>query len=252
MKRLTEKEEQNRKQRELFSKCVFLLNRETPIYILQHLILSLGGKFATEEDTDFLAKNKITHHVIDRPLSGKLDSTRDYVQPQWIADSMNNLFLLPTQSYRPGVPPPPHLSPFVENAKEGYIPTRQKEINQLKGEVVDDLSDDEEESEEEAPVPPKKETKTLSKQEPVKTSSKGDADSSSDEDDVIQEKKAKALKNEKLKKDLKKEQEELGKILMSKKQRQLLEKAEQSNRTKKDQAQKLKEKRKIIEQKKKQ
>jgi hypothetical protein len=34
MRSLTQKEEQNRKQRELFSKCVFLLNRETPIYIL--------------------------------------------------------------------------------------------------------------------------------------------------------------------------------------------------------------------------
>lgn len=124
MRSLTQKEEQNRKQRELFSKCVFLLNRETPIYILQHLILSFGGSFATEEDTDFLAKHKVTHHVIDRPITGKLDSTRDYVQPQWIADSLNNLFLLPSQSYRPGVPPPPHLSPFVDNAKEGYIPTR--------------------------------------------------------------------------------------------------------------------------------
>jgi hypothetical protein len=81
MKSLTQKEEQNRKQRELFSKCVFLLNRETPIYILQHLILSLGGQFATEDDTDFLAKHKVTHHVIDRPITGKLDSTRDYVQP---------------------------------------------------------------------------------------------------------------------------------------------------------------------------
>ena len=124
MKSLMQKEEQNRKQRELFSKCVFLLNRETPIYILQHLILSFGGQYATEDDTDFLAKHKITHHVIDRPIVGKLDSTRDYVQPQWISDSLNNLFLLPTQSYRPGVPPPPHLSPFVDNIKEGYVPTR--------------------------------------------------------------------------------------------------------------------------------
>jgi pescadillo protein len=96
MRSLTLKEEQNRKSRELFSKCTFLLNRETPIYILQYLILSFGGSFATDEDTDFLAKHKITHHVIDRPAIGKLDSTRDYVQPQWIADSLNNLFLLPS------------------------------------------------------------------------------------------------------------------------------------------------------------
>jgi len=75
-------------------------------------------------------------------MVGKLDSTREYVQPQWIVDSLNNLFLLPTQPYRPGVPPPPHLSPFIDDSKEGYLPTRLKEINALKGEIVDD--DDEE------------------------------------------------------------------------------------------------------------
>ena len=77
------------------------------------------------------------------------------------------------------------------------------------------------------------------KQEPVAKAApaKGDADSSSDEeDDVAQEKKAKAVKNQKLKKELKKEQEELGKILMTKRQRQILEQAEQSNKTKKDQS----------------
>ena len=144
MKKLTQKEETNKKQRELFSKCVFLLNRETPIYLLQHLVLSFGGIFATEEDQELLAKNKVTHQIVDRPMVGKLDTTREYVQPQWLIDSLNNLFLLPTQSYRPGVPPPPHLSPFIDDSKEGYIPTRQKEINQLKGEIVDD---DEEEDE---------------------------------------------------------------------------------------------------------
>jgi hypothetical protein len=77
------------------------------------------------------------------------------------------------------------------------------------------------------------------KQEPVAkpAPAKGDADSSSDEeDDVAQEKKAKAVKNQKLKKELKKEQEELGKILMTKRQRQILEQAEQSNKTKMDQS----------------
>ena len=80
MKKLNQKEDQNKKQRQLFNKCVFLLNRETPIYILQHLILSFGGSFVTDEDLDS-TKTKITHHVIDRPLNGKLDSTKEYIQP---------------------------------------------------------------------------------------------------------------------------------------------------------------------------
>jgi pescadillo protein len=152
MQLLNQKEEQMKRQRELFNKCTFLLNRETPIYILQYLILSFGGSYATEEDVEYLKTHKITHHVIDRPLTGiKLDSTKEYVQPQWIADSLNNLFLLPTQAYRPGQAPPPHLSPFVDNTKEGYVPTRQKEINQLKGEIVDS---DGEEQIEDAPEEP--------------------------------------------------------------------------------------------------
>jgi pescadillo len=60
MRSLKLKQEQNRKSREQFSKCTFLHNRETPVYILQYLILSFGGSFATEEGTDFLAKHKIT------------------------------------------------------------------------------------------------------------------------------------------------------------------------------------------------
>ena len=92
-------------------------------------------------------------------MPGKLDTTKDYIQPQWIVDSLNNLFLLPAQPYRPGVPPPAHLSPFSQDADEGYVPLRQKEINQLKGDVDVESSEEEEEegnsSDEEAPAPAK-------------------------------------------------------------------------------------------------
>ena len=33
----------------------------------------------------------------------------------------------------PGQPSPPHLSPFVDNQQEGYMPDRQREINTLAG-----------------------------------------------------------------------------------------------------------------------
>lgn len=49
-------------------------------------------------------------------------------------------------------------------------------------------------------------------------------------------------REEKLQKDLKKEQEEMGKMLMTKKQRRIFSKVEHSQARKKDQASKLREK----------
>jgi hypothetical protein len=50
IKKLTKKEESMKKQRELLSGCVFMLFRESPIYCLQHVILSFGGYFITDEE----------------------------------------------------------------------------------------------------------------------------------------------------------------------------------------------------------
>jgi hypothetical protein len=79
MKKLTKKEESIRKQRELFSSLLFLLNRETPIYSLQYLILSFGGTFILDEDEVAAQGLKITHHIMDRPLVGKINTQREYV-----------------------------------------------------------------------------------------------------------------------------------------------------------------------------
>lgn len=72
---------------------------------------------------------RVTHVVIDRPLpAAKLaepeNKGKDFVQPQYVIDSLNNLILLPTRPYKPGVAAPAHLSPFVDNESAGYIPDR--------------------------------------------------------------------------------------------------------------------------------
>ena len=77
---------------------------------------------------------KVTHVCMDRPLPiGTADKSKEYVQPQYLVDSINNLFLLPTKPYQPGVAAPAHLSPFVDNEAESYLPERQREINSLAG-----------------------------------------------------------------------------------------------------------------------
>jgi len=144
-----------------------------------------------------------------------------------LIDSINNLFLLPTSQYKPGVPPPAHLSPFIDNEAEGYVPMRHKEIQHLKGEEVVESDDDEEIPEvvpEKKSAKKEKATKKEEVEKPVKgkksKEARGDADSSSDEDESDDEPKAQTATERraadaKLKKDLEAEQKEMAKVLMT-------------------------------------
>jgi len=113
----------------LFSYCHFWLSREVPRESLEFVIKSFGGRVSWDgngKETD----QSITHHIADRPLIENIVSTRNYVQPQWVYDSVNNIILLPVHEYAPGGSLPPHLSPFVDDYNIGYVPEYRKKLDQ--------------------------------------------------------------------------------------------------------------------------
>lgn len=111
--------------RSLFADCVVLLGRETPREALGFVIRSCGGTVLWDEPSPSLSspqsdKLLVTHVVCDRPTQPV--AGREAVQPQWVFDSLNFRVLCPTGLYSPEASLPPHLSPFVDNAAEGYAP----------------------------------------------------------------------------------------------------------------------------------
>jgi len=123
MQQMKKRMEAAKSQRRLLNNSVFLLGRETPLYILQNLILSFGGDFVLQDDLPEDPKEsakimkRITHVCMDRPLpAGKEDKSKEYIQPQYIVDSINNLFLLPTKPYGPGI-----VSKFTQINKSNFV-----------------------------------------------------------------------------------------------------------------------------------
>lgn len=114
---------------------------------------------------------RITHHLVDRPLpqdgsrpswmSQYSETTREYLQPQWVFDCINAQKLLKTTLYQPGQVLPPHLSPFVKYEEGDYVPEDAKrmfgisavgvakEHEEEQQEADNDVEDVEEEEEEE-------------------------------------------------------------------------------------------------------
>ncbi|XP_039479941.1 pescadillo homolog [Drosophila santomea] len=147
--------------RTLFKGLKFFINREVPREPLVILIRSFGGKVSWDSSifagsTYDEADETITHQIVDRPSISTQYISRDYIQPQWVFDCVNQRQLLPTNKYFIGETLPPHLSPFVDSKRDSYIPPEEKAL--LDPSLIethaqsDDDSEDEAEKEEEEAV----------------------------------------------------------------------------------------------------
>lgn len=108
----------------LFKGLVFFLGREVPREQLLFVIRAFGGVVAWQGEGSPMEESdeRITHQIVDRPTQGHKFLSRQYVQPQWVFDSANFRVLAKAELYAVGLVPPPHLSPFVQNDEEGYVP----------------------------------------------------------------------------------------------------------------------------------
>jgi pescadillo protein len=111
----------------LFQGLKFFLNREVPRESLVFVIRCFGGLVSWDKtlyvgSTFDENDETITHQIVDREDIKSKFLNRYYIQPQWVYDCVNARMLLPVQEYFIGVKLPPHLSPFVEETQDDYIP----------------------------------------------------------------------------------------------------------------------------------
>jgi hypothetical protein len=114
----------------LFKGLIVWLAREVPREVLMLLVRAFGGVACWDGPGSPYAEGDeaITHAVVDRPTQAHVRLGRVYVQPQWVFDSANFRVLVPTGDYAPTRKPPPHLSPFIDYAEEGYVPEYAQQL----------------------------------------------------------------------------------------------------------------------------
>jgi pescadillo protein len=123
------------KQAAVFRGLTFLVSREVPFEPVAFVIRAGGGVALSESFiTAEQAKAAVfTHQVVDRPKLLAFLPSRRYVQPQWVFDCFNERHVLPTEPYGVGAKLPPHLSPFVNDEKAGYVPEQRNVLRRWAG-----------------------------------------------------------------------------------------------------------------------
>jgi pescadillo protein len=230
------------KRRRLFEGLTFFLSREVPRGYLELVCLAYGGKVGWEGDDSPISMKdvRITHHIVDRPqVPGSYDTlpkSREYIQPQWILDCANFMFLLPIARYAAGAELPPHLSPWVDDEEEGYKPAYAEEIERIKnGESVEpaaSLNRGEEDVDEEM-----EEGIDVNEDEEEEDE---DSEEEEDNEEVRQKKERKRKKDEQ-------EVHDLAKTVMSRKASHLYGRMQHGIAAKQSKVQNLKDRRKDIE-----
>lgn len=200
-----EKERKAKEEREkeenlkvLFNGCKFFLGREVNREVLVFLIRSCGGEVSWHSTLAVGSSfpeddSSITHQIVDRPAIQNQILTRTYLQPQWVFDCVNARLLIPTKSYFPGNPLPPHLSPFVEEREGDYVPPEKKKLLQLQsgigegGQKVDEEEDAEEEEDDESDDVEEDEESEQESEVEGGEEAEGEAEDDEDDDDEEEE-----------------------------------------------------------------
>jgi len=134
-----------KKLKTLFKGLKFFLNREVPREPFVFAVKAFSGQVSWDKTTGLGSTYQeddttITHHIIDRPVTGKMYINRVYVQPQWVFDCINENMLLTVDDYLPGAILPPHLSPFVEIKEGDYVPPEKQRLIKMKLGINEDSS----------------------------------------------------------------------------------------------------------------
>jgi len=272
-----EKEEQEKQFKNLFSKCTFFLSREVPRDSLEFVIRCFGGRVSWDGGPFEESDESITHSIVDRDSQSHKFLSRDYVQPQWVYDSVNARFLLPIEEYGIHVELPPHLSPFIDDEAEGYLPERREKIKQLIAsgkrhilatsqniDVKEDENEDDEDddSEDEAAKLEARFNKEFDKEandpefndqsEDQQNKEKEERDEKDEKDEDEEQPTQKKIvppksKKERLKEEVAAEKQRREMMIPSKRKRRLWQRIEYSRKQKQEKVENLREKRRRIE-----